>query len=225
MCGRFTLTTSEEQIAAVLPGLVFGITLTPRYNVAPTQDIAVVLNEDPGRVQAARWGLIPSWAKEAAIGNRMINARGETLTEKPSFRRPLQKQRCLILADGFYEWREVPGQKRKQPLYIHRRDGAPFAFAGLWDRWRSPEGESILSATIITTAAARLLADLHDRMPAILTPECVPVWLAPANSEVDRLLSCIRPYPDELMEIYPVSTRVSSPRFDDAACVERSACD
>jgi putative SOS response-associated peptidase YedK len=222
MCGRFTLTSSEEQIAAVLPGLVFDVPIAPRYNIAPTQTIAAVLNDDPQRVQGVRWGLIPAWAKDAAIGNRMINARGESLHEKPSFKRPLKKQRCLILADGFFEWQAVPGEKRKQPLYIRRRDAAPFAFAGLWDRWKSPEGERLTTATIITTAANRLVAPIHDRMPAILTPEHVPTWLAGGECDIEPLQACLAPYPAELLELYPVSTRVNTPKHDDAACVERA---
>lgn len=222
MCGRFTLTSSEEQIAAVLPGLVFDVPIAPRYNIAPTQTIAAVLNDDPQRVQGVRWGLIPAWAKDAAIGNRMINARGESLHEKPSFKRPLKKQRCLILADGFFEWQAVPGEKRKQPLYIRRRDAAPFAFAGLWDRWKSPEGERLTTATIITTGANRLVAPIHDRMPAILTPEHVPIWLAGGERDIEPLQACLAPYPAELLELYPVSTRVNTPKHDDAACVERA---
>jgi len=225
MCGRFTLVSTEEQIAAVLPGLVFDVPIEPRYNVAPTQTVAAVLNENPQHVQGVRWGLIPHWAKDAAIGSRMINARGETVHEKPSFKRPFARQRCLVLADGYYEWTEAPGQKRRQPIYIRRRDRAPFAFAGLWDRWSSPEGERITTATIVTTAPNAQLSTVHDRMPVILPAERIPTWLAPGEQSADVSLACIAAFPGELLEFFAVSTHVNTPRNDDAKCIVPVAVD
>lgn len=220
MCGRFTLTSSEEQIAAVLPDLLIEEPPAPRYNIAPTQPIPAVLNENATRLTVIRWGLIPSWAKDATIGNRMINARSETVHEKPSFRRPLQRQRCLILADGFYEWKREPGGKTKTPYLIRLADGSPFAFAGLWDTWRSPEGESIQSGTILTTEPNDLMKSIHNRMPVILTPADCPTWLAKGDQPVEALLALLRPFPAADMCATAVSTRVNNPANDDEACIE-----
>jgi putative SOS response-associated peptidase YedK len=220
MCGRFTLTSSEEQIAAVLPDLVFDFDVQPRYNIAPTQPVPTVLNVEPKRVQAAHWGLIPHWAKDASIGSRMINARAETLHEKPAFKRPLKRQRCVILADGFYEWKPVSSGK-KQPFYIRLRGGGLFFLAGLWDRWRSPEGQEVLSATIVTTHANELVAPLHNRMPVILRLETTRAWLAPGELEADEALALLAPLPAEAMELFPVSTAVNRPAIDDPSCIRR----
>ena len=219
MCGRFTLRSSQDEIAAALPGLVFERPCEPRYNIAPTQDIAAVLNDSTRRVCYIRWGLIPSWAKDPSIGNRMINARGETISEKPSFKRPLRLQRCLILADGFYEWKRVPGQKTKTPMYIRLKSGLPFAFAGLWDRWRDPDGAAVTTGTIITTTPNGLLAEIHNRMPVILAPDRYDLWLAQEEAPAERLLRCLRPYPAEEMEAHAVSPRVNKPVFDDPSCI------
>ncbi len=220
MCGRFTLTSSEEQIAAILPGLIFDAPVTARYNIAPTQSILAVLNEAPRRATPVHWGLIPSWAKDPAIGNRMINARAETVHEKPAYKRPFQRQRCLILADGFYEWRKNPADKKKTPVYAHLHNHRPFAFAGLWDRWRSSEGEPITSATIITTTPNDLMADIHDRMPAILPAEAYGLWLSADAPPTEDLRALLSPYPAEDMAAYAVSTRVNRPTTDDPGCIE-----
>lgn len=219
MCGRFTLVSSEEQIAAILPQLIFDFEFRPRYNIAPTQDIPAILNSDPGRVQAVHWGLIPHWAKDRAIDSRMINARAETLAEKNAFRRPLRSQRCLVLADGFYEWRTVPGQKQRQPMYIRLAGGRPFAFAGLWDTWHDPAGDAITSATLITTAPNGLIATIHDRMPAILAEDEFAAWLAPGECKAAEVLPLLRPYPADAMQMFAVSTRVNRPGFDDPSCI------
>jgi len=219
MCGRFTLTTTEQEIAIALPGLRFDVPIRPRFNIAPTQGIPAVLNELPDRVQELRWGLVPSWAKDPAIGSRMINARGETVHEKPSFKRPFLRQRCLILADGYYEWQEIPGQKRKQPLYIRRRDRAAFVFGGLWDRWRGPDGQILTTAAIITTVPNKLLAQVHDRMPLILPRERWALWLSQAEQPLECLRDCIASFPAEWMEYFPVSTAVNRATFDDPACI------
>ena len=220
MCGRFSLTTSAEQISAILPELVFETELEPRYNIAPTQEIAAVCNDGRLALTRLRWGLIPSWAKDANIGNRMINARAETLADKPSFRTPLKRRRCLILADGFYEWKAIRDQKAKQPYYIRLKTGGVFAFAGLWDSWRSPEGGDIRTATIITTRPNAVVAELHDRMPAILRSEDYERWLDPADREAGDMLECLGPYSAEAMEAYAVSTRVNRPGVDEPACVD-----
>ncbi len=220
MCGRFTLTSSEEQISAILPGIMFHDPIVPRYNVAPTQPIAAIANDGSNEVRQLRWGLIPSWAKDASIGSRMINARAESVADKPSYRTPLRKRRCLILADGFYEWKKLPKGKGKTPMYVRLRSGRPFAFAGLWDRWRSPDGEDVPSATIITTDANELLADVHDRMPVILAPDAYDLWLSPREPVVEELLGCLKPYPSDEMEMYAVSTMVNKSTADEPACIE-----
>ncbi len=171
MCGRFTLTTSPEQLRAAFYGLSVPDQVQPRYNIAPTQPVAVVANDDKFQMDFFIWGLIPSWAKDPAIGSRMINARAETLAEKPSFRAAFRRRRCLVLADGFYEWRQEPGQRSKTPMYIKLKSGEPFAFAGLWENWNSPDGSNVLSCTIITTEPNSLMQSIHNRMPVILSKE------------------------------------------------------
>jgi putative SOS response-associated peptidase YedK len=222
MCGRFTLWISLEELAEVMPWLTIpgGLdSLTPRYNIAPTQPIAVVPNNGERALDFFVWGLIPSWAKDPAIGSRMINARGETVAEKPSFRAAYRRRRCLILADGFYEWQAVPGQKRKQPVYIHLKSGEPFAFAGLWERWQSEYGDEVLSATIITTTPNDLLAPIHNRMPVILPPAAYDRWLDPGEQPPGALDDLLAPYPASEMDTYPVSTTVNSPANDVPACI------
>lgn len=222
MCGRFTLHTSPEQIAAQ-----FGVEEPPlaaRYNIAPTQPVGIVRLD---RSAAARewalvhWGLIPSWAKDPSIGARMINARGETVAEKPSFRAALRRRRCLLPADGFYEWkREGRG---KQPYYIRMRSQEPFAFAGLWELWVSPDGSEVESCTIITTEANEMMAPLHDRMPVILAQDDYEQWLGTGKDadahEVSELRHLIRPFNPSLMEAYPVSRHVNSPHNEGSDCI------
>jgi len=219
MCGRFTLTSSQEQIAEVLPGLVFDTPIEPRYNIAPTQTVPAVLNDGQMQVVGLHWGLIPFWATDPAIGNRMINARAESLAEKPSFRKPLKSQRCIILADGFYEWQKVAGQKNKRPMYVHLRDHKPFGFAGLWDRWKNPQGDTIVSCTIVTTEPNDLLTAVHDRMPVILQSQHIAEWLETGDQSKDIALQCLVPYPSEQMTVYQVSTRVNRPANDDPDCI------
>ena len=219
MCGRFTLTTNLGAIAKR-----FGVSRfleevghAPRYNVAPTQTVIVVSDDGTRHLAQMRCGLIPSWAKDPAIGNRMINARAETVATKPAFRAALRKRRCLIPADGFYEWQPVG--RRKQPVYIALKTRAPFGFAGLWESWVSPEGEESQSCTIITTEANELLKPIHDRMPVILTREAEAVWLDPTIHEPARLLPLLTPYPTHEMEAYPVSRLINSPRHDTPDCI------
>jgi len=188
--------------------------ITPRYNIAPTQPIAVVPNDGRNAVDHFVWGLIPFWAKDPSIASRMINARSETLAEKASFKNAYKRRRCLILADGFYEWAKVPGQKAKQPYLIRLEDGAPFAFAGLWEEWQSPEGSQLKSATIITTEPNPLVASIHNRMPVILHPDNYPLWLSTEEKRPDDLQHLLTAYPAEEMIAYPVSTSVNSPAND-----------
>lgn len=213
MCGRYTLITDIKKIAES-----FGVEPTlaeqPRYNIAPTQNVVAILKNGASHLTSLRWGLIPSWARDEAIGSRMINARAETLAEKPSFKRLLNGRRCLIVADGFYEWRAVG--KEKTPMYITLQDNQPFAFAGLWDQWKSPDGQAIQSCTIITTEPNELMASIHNRMPAILRPGAYEDWLNPQLRDTEVLTHWLKPYPTELMQARPVSKLVNNPRNDTA---------
>lgn len=214
MCGRFTLTIDLAGITKK-----FGVEATaqamhsaPRYNIAPTQPVAVVMRNGAVHLDELRWGLIPSWAKDESIGSRMINARAETLAEKPSFKGLLRSKRCMILADGFFEWRQENG--RKVPMYITMADQQPFAFAGLWDSWKSPSGEPLRTCTIITTEPNELVATIHNRMPAILLPEAYESWLDPAIKDEQLLEHWLAPYPAEAMTARPVSRLVNDPHND-----------
>ena len=217
MCGRFTLHHSTEEIEERFGAEVVAEIALPRYNVAPTQDVLVVTQNGSRHLSAYHWGLIPSWAKDAAIGNKMINARAETLAEKPSFRTALSRRRCLIPADGFYEWQAAPAgvKSPKTPMHIRRQDGGLFAFAGLWDEWHTPDGSPLRSCTIITTAPNVVTAPIHDRMPVILRPEDEAVWLDHALTSGPDLLPLLVPYPAEWMEAYAVSRQVNVPTVDD----------
>ena len=215
MCGRFVLASPLSLIAETFSvGMTgVGVDLRPRYNIAPGQDVVAVVFEGENRLTQFRWGLVPSWAKDPSIGARMINARAETVAEKPSFRAAFEKRRCLIAADGFYEWRRE-GQ-RKIPVYICRKSRKPFGFAGLYETWTSPEGREVRTCTIITTEANELLRRVHDRMPVILPPESQALWLDPAMKDKPRLLALLGPYPADRMTAHDVSPRVNSPLHDD----------
>ncbi len=220
MCGRFTLVAPGPVLAEEF-GAPPPEELSPRYNIAPSQPVlAVRLSVRTGSREFAllRWGLIPSWAQDPAIGHRMINARAETVAEKPSFRGPFRHRRCLVPASGFYEWK-VEGEG-KRPFYIRRRDGRPLAIAGLWDSWKSPEGPPVESVTLITTGANDTLAPIHDRMPVILPPEAFGVWLDGGSFDSERLLSLLRPFPAGKMEAHPVSPAVNDPRHDSPSNIE-----
>lgn len=230
MCGRFTLHHTleelEERFAAEVEAKPPAET-EPRYNIAPTQDVLVVTQNGARHLQGYHWGLIPSWAKDPAIGSKMINARAETLAEKPSFRTALQRRRCLIPADGFYEWQDTTadanqasGKKApRTPMHIRLQDGGLFAFAGLWDEWRAPDGSPLRSCTIITTAPNAVTAPIHDRMPVILRPEDEGLWLDRSVTESAALLPLLVPYPAERMEAYAVSRQVNAPTVDAPACI------
>jgi putative SOS response-associated peptidase YedK len=213
MCGRFTLQIPPELLAEI-----FGLAEIPvfqaRYNIAPSQQVPVIrqTTDSHNSLDFLRWGLIPSWAKDKSIGNKMINARSETAAEKPAFRHAIKYRRCLIPSSGFYEW-EVKGGK-KVPLYVHLKDRSPMVFAGLWEHWKTAEGEVIESFAILTTSSNRLIAVLHDRMPVILHPEEYAIWLDRNVTEPEKLKSLYQPYPAELIEMYPVSSLVNSPKND-----------
>ncbi|MEJ2598495.1 MAG: SOS response-associated peptidase [Anaerolineales bacterium] len=214
MCGRFTLTLDSKQIQDAYPWLNVPAGIQPRYNVAPSQPIAVVPNDGKQRLDFYVWGLIPSWAKDPNIGNRMINARGETLAEKPSFRNAYKRRRCLILADGFYEWKKAEGSKSKIPMFIHLKDRQPFAFAGLWELWNAPDGSQIYSATIITTEPNSMMKSIHNRMPVILPQSAYEEWLSPGERDSRDLAPLLEPFPPESMQAYAISTLVNSPQND-----------
>lgn len=219
MCGRYTLRARLNQLLQIYAA-ESDVELEPRYNIAPTQDVAAVRStaDSPSReLVLLHWGLIPSWANDPKIGNRMINARGETVAEKPSFRTALKRRRCLVLADGFFEWKKEG--KSKQPYFIRMKDEGPIAFAGLWEHWNK-NGLTIESCTIITTSANKLMSELHDRMPVILSGNDIDVWLDRKVEDSETLLPMLDPYPDDEMEAYPVSTLVNSPKNESSECIE-----
>ena len=218
MCGRYSLTTDEKQLQARFVARTLPRTQTARYNIAPTQPVWALVHDREPRIVTLRWGLIPSWAKDKAIGNRMINARAEGIAQKPSFRRAIRKRRCLVLADGFYEWKKTGPSK--VPYYIRLKSSEPFGFAGLWERWAGPSGETIHSCTIITTTPNERMADIHHRMPVIVPREAEERWLDPTVEDPQKILPLLQPYPAGEMEAYAVSTVVNSPRNDVAACIE-----
>lgn len=223
MCGRFTLRAPASVVAEQF-GLFELEPFTPRFNIAPTQPVAAVrLAAGDGEARRElvwlHWGLIPSWATDPKIGARMINARSETAAEKPAFRAAMRRRRCLVVADGFYEWHREAG--RKQPYLISMKDERPFAFAGLWEHWQGPDGTLISSCTLLTTGANELVAPIHDRMPVILGEEDYPRWLDPAVEQPGPLLPLLRPYPADRMAMHPVGTYVNSPTHDDPQCVAR----
>ncbi|HEY8156962.1 MAG TPA: SOS response-associated peptidase [Myxococcota bacterium] len=221
MCGRFTLTTTPEEVARHFDLDEIPL-LAPRYNAAPGQEIASIslAAEGSRRVLALRrWGLIPAWAKDPKIGHRMINARFETAAEKPSFRSAFRKRRCLIPADGFYEWAARTGAAR-QPFHIALPGRPCFAIAGLWESWRDPQGAPLETCTLLTTSANATLRAVHDRMPVILDPADYAAWLDPKLADAASLASLVRGAPAEALELHPVGRRVNDPRFDDAACLE-----
>jgi putative SOS response-associated peptidase YedK len=219
MCGRFTLRTSGVVLAEFF-GLAEVPPLQPRYNIAPTQPVPVVrmAPEQEGReLVLLRWGLIPSWADDPSIGNRLINARADTVAAKPAFRSAFRRHRCLVVADGFYEWQKLDG--KKQPYFIRLRDDRPFAFAGLWEHW-DRGGGPVESCTILTTEANERVGAIHDRMPVILDPRDHDLWLDPDMQDPKQLQPLLGPYPGEAMTAYPVGTLVNNPRNDDPKCVE-----
>ena len=217
MCGRFILSQPTDAIASA-----FNIAqippLEPRYNIAPTQLIPSILSAPGGekQLQMLRWGLIPSWAKDAKISAKLINARAETVSEKPSFKAAFKRRRCLIIADGFYEWQRQ--EKKKQPYYFRLQNAQLFAFAGLWEQWKSPDEDIINSCTILTTEANDLLRPIHDRMPVILESKDYGLWLD-SEAQQPQLQQLLRPYQADLMTSYTVSTKVNNPKNNTPECI------
>jgi len=219
MCGRFTSFLSPELLSSVF-GVTVKSALPQRYNIAPTQLVQVVREKAEGRyLSPVRWGLVPSWAKELSIGSHMINARCETVHEKPAFRHAIKYSRCIVPANGFYEWEHI-GQER-HPLYIQMSDGSPIGFAGLWEHWKAPNGDTIESFSILTTTSNKLLENIHDRMPVIISPENFDLWLNHNMHDPLQLQEIYLPFPPEKMTAFQVPTLVNNPRFDSPACIAR----
>src|SRR5512133_1261386 len=225
MCGRYTLTVDPNDLKAAFPEYSFPEQSAPRFNIAPTQPILALPNDGKNRADYYTWGLIPVWAKDPSIGSRLINARAETLAEKSSFRGAYKYKRCVIFADGFYEWKTQPGTKVKVPHFIRLKSGEPFAFAGLWDEWNSPDGSQIKSCTIITTEPNELMSTLHNRMPVILPREAYESWLDINPQKPETLQKLLAPYPAAEMTAYPVSTLVNSPANDRAELLAPAPAD
>ena len=217
MCGRFTLTSNMDDLQGRFGFEARDLVFRPSYNIAPTQLVLAVTNDGQRRAELMRWGLVPFWAKDIKIGYRMINAVGETAATKPAFRAAFKKRRCLILADGFFEWRK--DGKEKIPTYIFLKSQEPFAFAGLWETWKFPEGETVKSCTILTTKPNEFMEPIHNRMPVILSGETEALWLDPMTEEPDVLQPLIQPAHAELMESRIVSSLVNSPKNNSPECV------
>jgi len=235
MCGRYAITETIDELIDRFNAEAAVDELIPRYNVAPTESAPIVINAkrdkktglSPGRrLEMVRWGLVPSWSKDAKGGARLINARGEELADKSTFRTPLASRRCIVPISGFYEWKDA-GERRKktdpprQPMFAHPVDGHVFALAGLWDIWRQPDGESLKTYTIITVPPNDVLAEIHDRMPAILRPEDEALWMDPAVTDPAQVLPLLRTAPADWMDIYPVSPKVNTAGVDDPAFIDR----
>lgn len=222
MCGRYRLTAKERYLRDH-----FGLEedpawAAPRWNIAPTQRVPIIRQDrkEPKRTfTLARWGLIPFWAKDPSVGFKTVNAMSETAAEKPAFRDAMKLRRCLVPADGFYEWLRI-NSKEKQPYNFGMLDDSLFAFAGLWDRWRDPKAEVIESFTILTTSSNSLVAEVHDRMPAIVNAEDYDLWLDPGVIDPARVMDCLKPFDHKLMKKFPVSTRVNRPEYDDQECAQ-----
>jgi putative SOS response-associated peptidase YedK len=219
MCGRFTRKNHLQHLTELL-GLMILPTFSPRYNIAPSQLVACVrTNPDTQEREGVelKWGLVPSWASDRSIGNKLINARGETVAEKPAFRKAFQQQRCLVSADGFNEWKREG--KTKQPYYIRFKDQRLFAFAGLWERWEKPGNDPLETCAVITTGPNALMETIHNRMPVILPEQSYASWLSPTLNNTVYLSGFLAPYPAEEMEAIPVSSLVNNPRHEDPRCI------
>lgn len=219
MCGRYTLATQLDLLVDRFGVDQVSLDYSARYNIAPTQKVPVIIQEEKRILTAMQWGLVPFWAKEESIGNRMINARSETVAEKPSYRKSLERRRCIVPADGFYEWKKAGDGKTKIPMRFVIGDNEPFGFAGLWDIWKRPDGEELRSFTIITTDASENVRSIHDRMPVILHREDEEAWLNPDVSEAQLLLPLLRPYRSRQLRAYEVSKAVNSPSNDAPSCI------
>jgi putative SOS response-associated peptidase YedK len=219
MCGRYTLTSAPEAIRALFR-YAEQPNFPPRYNIAPTQPIAIVRYVDGKRQFAlVRWGLLPSWVKDPKAFSLVINARGEGVLDKPAFRAAMKRRRCLIPADGFYEWQKAG--ERKRPFFVHAKDGKPLAFAGLWESWQGPNGEEMETAAIVTTRANKTLSPIHERMPVIVPPEAFDLWLDAANVDAETAAALIVPSGEDLIESHEISTAVNRVANDNAALIEK----
>lgn len=223
MCGRSSLTKTEKELEKRFGATFYSEDLErynplPNYNVAPSHIMPIITQSDKEHFQPMRWGFIPSWAKDEKLGFKMINARVETILEKNTFKKAVEGRRCLVPADGFYEWKRTG--KSKQPFRIQKKDASLFCYAGLWSKWISPKGEEIFSFTVITQQPNKLMEDIHDRMPVILTKEQEALWLSEELSP-ETLLQMIEPYPEEELTAFPVSEKVNNVRNNDASLIER----
>jgi len=220
MCGRFELHSAFEIIAKLFGLTGNSVTMPTGFNIAPGQDIAIIVKVGgKNRLTTCHWGFVPSWGKDLKEGYKMINARAETVAEKPSFRQAFSRHRCLVVADGFYEWKKVGG--KKIPVYVRLKNGKPFGMAGLYNLWNSPDGEQVCTSTIITTEANDVVRPIHDRMPVILAPNATGLWLDPSVHEKEKLQPALKPYPDDEIELYEVSARVNSPKNDSVENIQR----
>lgn len=217
MCGRFVMTSDLSVISEEFHVREITYNPTQSYNIAPGNTIAAIVNDGVNRLVPFKWGLIPSWAKDQSIGNKLINARGETVGEKPSFRAAFGKRRCLIVANGFYEWQKTADGKI--PFYVGLKSDRPFGFAGLFETWMSPEGKELSTCTIITTEANDLMKPIHDRMPVIVPKDQEILWLEPGTKDKNILRGILAPYPHDEMKTYEVSPLVNSPRNNSARCI------
>ncbi|MSR82597.1 MAG: SOS response-associated peptidase [Candidatus Latescibacteria bacterium] len=218
MCGRFALHHTTAEVGDYFSVEQVSFELQPRYNIAPSQPVAVVRQRGVRSLDACKWGLVPSWAKDPKIGNRMINARAETLAEKPSYKSALKRRRCLIPASGFYEWRQEG--KERIPTYIHALDELPLALAGLWEEWQSPDGTQLLSCTILTTEANAFMATIHTRMPVILPPAAQEQWLDQEQQELETLLALLQPLATDGLAAHAVGRQVNAASFDEPSCIQ-----
>jgi putative SOS response-associated peptidase YedK len=216
LCGRFNLLSHKKAVEERFGVKKFDFEIVPRYNIAPTQQVAAILSDPEVHLVGMHWGFIPFWAKDKKIGNRMINARSETVAESKAFKHSFAKKRCLIPATGFYEWRKIG--KVKKPMHIRLESRDPFAFAGIYSHWKSLSGKTVMSCAILTTAPNELLKPIHNRMPVVLQRRDEPTWLDPENVDVERLQSLLNPYTSEIMEAYEISTYVNSPSNTGPMC-------
>lgn len=221
MCGRFVRITPVSVLALKFRAEKVASNLAPSYNIAPTQEVVIINDEGVRQIIQCTWGFIPSWAKDSAIGYTMINARSETIARKQAFRPAFKKRRCLVIADGFYEWRTEG--KKKVPMYIRLKSGECFGFAGLYNIWKSPDGQQLCTCTIITTEANDTVKTIHDRMPVILPRDKEDFWLDPTNEDKEKLLSILKPYPAEEMIAFEVSTDVNSPQHNTPSNIQPSS--
>ena len=219
MCGRFTLAAEAAELQLEFDNVQLPSQFAPRYNIAPSQPVLALLNSTSRTADFLKWGLIPSWAKNPGIGNRLINARAETLGEKPAFRGAYKYKRCLILADGFFEWKSVPGAKVKVPYYIQLNDRKPFGLAGVWSEWHAADGSEMRSCTIVTTTPNELMASIHNRMPVILGRPDRELWLDASPKEPKEVEHLLRPFPADAMRAIQVSTTVNNPENDRIECI------